>query len=154
MALTPAQIQTLKAEIATNPLYAADVASGNDSAVVSKLNAPAAPDYYVWRDLPMEAVLNTIAFANMTPADAVPTTPALTVDVYRARALACQGKQFNLQNLTLGRTIAPMKRANYRAALQDCLTAIPAGAGTFAAPSDLTFEGDVSESDVVKTREV
>jgi hypothetical protein len=91
-------------------------------------NGLAATDFIVWRDLPMESVLNAITFANMTPADAVPTTPDLAVQVWLARSLSCQGKQFNLQNLINGRTTAPMKKANYRAALQDCLTNLPAGA--------------------------
>jgi hypothetical protein len=81
----------------------------------------------------------------MTPVDATPamtTLPAnptaaqnatynnqvATVHQWNSRSLACQGKQFNLQNLTIGRTTAPMKRTNYRAAMQDCLTNIPAGA--------------------------
>lgn len=151
----------------------------NAFAVANWYNQAASPAYVVWRDLPMEAVLNLITFANMTPADAVPTTPDLSVQVWMARSLSCQGKQFNLQNLINGRTTAPMKKANYRAALQDCLTNIPAGAagallaanwvgvrdgakfsatnaekllatgaGTSAAPSDLAFEGPVSDADV------
>ena len=140
MQLTSAQKTTLKNDIAANTNQVsvgggAPVAIntlGNDpdsnAAIATWYNGQASPDFTVWRDLPMETVLNTITFASMTPADAVPTTPSLTVDVYRARALCCQGKQFNLQNLTLGRTTAPMKRTNYRAAIQDCLTNIPAGA--------------------------
>lgn len=145
MPLTQAQKQTLKADIAANAntippgqpwtgSFAGQaintLPNGGDAnaAIAGWYSLAATPDYIVWRDLPMESVLNLITFASMTPADAVPTTPALTVDVYRARALACQGKQFNLQNLILGRTVAPMKRTNYRAAMQDCLTNIPAGA--------------------------
>lgn len=144
MPLTPAQNTLLKADIAANTAtIPADQPWSNSFAGVQVNAIPntgdgnatiagwysqtAAPDYFVWRDLPMETVLNLVTFANMTPADAVPTTPALTVDVWRARSLACQGKQFNLQNLTLGRTVAPMKRLNYRAALQDCLSNLPAG---------------------------
>ncbi len=129
MALTPAQQATLKANI----LAAGDTASLRDSPdgryeIARLYNLTAAPDFYVWRDLDAETVTDLITFASMTPADAVPTTPALTVDVYRARALACQGKQFNLQNLLIGRTTIRMKRTNTRAAFQDCLTNIPAGA--------------------------
>jgi hypothetical protein len=112
-----------------NTKFAATPLDAGDAALIAGwYNLQAAPDFFVWKDLPMEDVLNLITFAAMTPADAVPTTPALTVDVYRARALACQGKQFNLQNLIIGRQTAPMKRANYRTAMQDCLTGIPAGA--------------------------
>lgn len=198
MQLTPGQLATLKADIAANanpipaglPFAGVEVRSvpntgDGNVAVAGWYNLTAAPAYTVWRDLPMEDVLNLITFAAMTPADAVPTTPALTVDVWRARSLACQGKQFNLQNLTLGRGTAPMKRANYRAAMQDCLTGIPAGAagaliaanwvgvrdaakfgatnaeklfaagaGTTAAPSDLsaTAEGGLTPQEVETAR--
>lgn len=139
MALTLAQLQTLKTSIAANTntvLYAGsqtaiNVVPNNDDgniAIAGWYNLTAVPDYFVWRDLPMETVLNTITFASMTPSDAVPTADALTVQIWTARSLSCQGKQFNLQNLTIGRSTAPMKRSNYRAAMQDCLTNIPAGA--------------------------
>jgi hypothetical protein len=116
-----------------------------NAAIAGWYNQTATPDYIVWRDLPMEKVLDTITFASMTPADTVPTVTALgsnptvaqnatynnqmaTLNTWRARSLSCQGKQFNLQNLTIGRTTAPMKKTNYRAAMQDCLTNSPAGA--------------------------
>lgn len=137
--MTSAQLQALKADIAANAntvpingtptaISAVPASPDNAAQVAAWYNQTAAGPFVVWRDLPMDTVLNTIAFANMTPADAVPTTPDLTVQVFMARALTCQGKQFNLQNLTIGRTTAPMKKANYRAAMQDCLTNIPAGA--------------------------
>jgi hypothetical protein len=139
MALTPAQLATLKTNFAANT---ATVSYGGQAVQVNALpnnsdanlaaaawyNLAASPAFTVWRDLPMEDVLNLITFANMTPLDAVPTTPQLTVTVYQARAAACTCKQINLQNLTLSRTVAPMKKTGYRAALQDCLTNIPAGA--------------------------
>lgn len=145
MPLTSAQKAALKADILANtaPIPAGqpwtnsfagtqvkDVPNSGDgnATLAGWYNQTASPAYVVWRDLPMETVLNTITFANMTPADAVPTTPDLSVQVWMARSLSCQGKQFNLQNLINGRTTAPMKRTNYRAAMQDCLTNIPAGA--------------------------
>lgn len=135
MALSTAQLQALKNDIAANTatingVQIKDMPNNSDAsdAIANWYNGTASPDFIVWRDLPMEDVLNLITFANMTPADAVPTTPDLTVQVWNARAICCQGKQFNLQNLTIGRTTAPMKRSNYRSAMQDCLTNIPAGA--------------------------
>jgi hypothetical protein len=145
MPLTSAQLATLKAAIAANTAtipagqpwtggYAGQainaLPNGGDAnaAIAGWYNLPASPAWTVWRDLPMEAVLNTITFANMTPADSVPANPDLAVQVWIARSLSCQGKQFNLQNLINGRTMAPMRKSNYRAALQDCLTNIPAGA--------------------------
>jgi len=139
MSLTAAQKTALKTDILANTntvLYQGvstqiklvpNTSDGNQ-AVADWYNQLASPAYIVWRDLPMLDVLNLITFANMTPLDAVPTTPDLTVQVWTARSTACQGKQFNLQNLIFGRETAPMKRTNYRAALQDALTNIPAGA--------------------------
>jgi hypothetical protein len=137
--LTTAQLATLKADIAanTNTVLINGVATqiklvpaspDNAAQIAGWYNQAASPAWTVWRDLDMAVVLGLITYANMTPLDAVPTTPDLSVQVWIARAQACQGKQFNLQNLTLGRTVAPMKRTNYRAALQDCLTNVPAGA--------------------------
>lgn len=145
MPLTNGQLTTLKTNIVANTAtipagqpwsgsfagtQVKDVPNNDDGnyAVAGWYNLVAAGPWIVWRDLPMDTVLSLITFASMTPADAVPTTPALTVDVYRARALACQGKQMNLQNLIISRTTAPMKQTSYRAGLQDCLTNIPAGA--------------------------
>lgn len=127
--MTPAQLQTLKNDIVADAtLNAFPNDSDGNTAIQALYNVQATPDFWVWRDLPMTTVINLITFASMTPADAVPTTPALTVDVWRARSLSCQGKQFNLQNLTLSRAVAPMRLINYRAAMQDCLTNLPAGA--------------------------
>lgn len=153
---------TLKADIAANvntipagyPWSGFYVGSaintlGNDpdanTAIAGWYSLTAAPDFVVWRDLPMESVLNLITFASMTPSAAIPTTPDLDVQVWIARSLACQGKQFNLQNLTIGRTTAPMKRSNYRAALQDCLTNIPAGANGAAIAANWTGVRDAAK---------
>ena len=156
MALTPAQLTTWKTDIASNanetPQYpgvaisALSLTNSDHADAIAKwYSLQASPDYFVWRDVPMATVLNTITFANMTPLDAIPLVTALgsnpsvaanatfnnqmaTVHQWNGRSLSCQGKQFNLQNLTIGRDTAPMKNITYRAALQDCLTNIPAGA--------------------------
>lgn len=145
MPLTSAQLTALKANILANTatILAGQPDAGvfvgmqvnavpnngdGNRAVAGWYNLLPAVDWWVWRDLPMEVVLNLITFASMTPLDAVPTTPDLTVQVWKARATACQGKQMNLQNLIISRATAPMKSTSYRAAMQDCLTGIPAGA--------------------------
>jgi hypothetical protein len=136
MTLSASQLMALNTDINANTATIGGTqikdlphTADNAFAVKDWYNQTASPDYFVWRNLPMETVLNLVTFASMTPVDAVPTTPQLTVTVYQARAQACQCKQINFQNLTLGRTTAPMKRLGYRAGLQDCLTNIPAGAG-------------------------
>lgn len=158
MALTSAQLATLKTNLTANtatipagmPFAGTQVnavpntADGN-AAVASWYNLEASPAFVVWRDLPMETVMDLVTLANMTPIDAVPTVTALgsnptaaqnatynnqvaALHTWKCRSLSCQGKQFNFQNLTIGREIASMKKSGYRAAIQDCLTNIPAGA--------------------------
>ena len=142
MSLTTAQTTALKADILTNvntiPVFrpfagtainAMPIGEDADFEIALWYNGTAVPDYFVWRDLPMDTVFNSISLANMTPIDSIPVVLDLDIQVWIARALSCQGKQFNLQNLTIGKTTAPMKKTNYRAAMQDCLTNIPAGAG-------------------------
>ena len=145
MPLTPSQLTTLKTDILANTntiqagqanagafvgMQVKDIPNSSDGSlcVASWYNLPHAT-FIVWRDLPMTTVLGLITYASMTPADAVPTDTDLNIQIWKARSLACQGKQFNLQNLTIGRDTAPMRQTNYRAALQDCLTNLPAGAG-------------------------
>jgi hypothetical protein len=161
--LTPAQLTTLKADVAanTNTIPAGQPWTGSfagmqvknvpnsgdgNAAIAGWYNLAAAPDFTVWRDLPMDTVLNAYTPANMTPLDTVPAVTTLpsnptaaqnatynnqvaALHIWNARANNCQAKQFNFQNLTIGRNTAPMKRSGYRAGLQDCLTNIPAGAG-------------------------
>lgn len=141
MPLTAGQLASLKADIAANvntvtnaggsvAINALPNNSDANFSIAQWYNQAAAGPFVVWRDVPMETVLGLISYASMTPADAVPSSNALdALLIWQARSLACQGKQFNLQNLTIGRSVAPMKRANYRTAMQDCLTNIPAGAG-------------------------
>lgn len=135
MPLTPTQLQALKDDIAANtntiggvPIKDLPRSPDNTFAITVWYNQPTAA-FYVWRDVSVETILSQISFANMTPADAVPTDTALNVAIWQARSLACQGKQFNLQNMIVGRTVAPMKRSTFRSAMQDALTNLPAGAG-------------------------
>lgn len=190
MPLTSAQNATLKTNIQANAatvlingtataINAVPISPDNCAQIAGWYNLPASPAFTVWRDLPMETILDTISFQNMTPVDAVPAVD-LTIQTWIARSLACQGKQFNLQNLTIGRSTAPMKRTNYRAGMQDALTNIPAGAagalisanwvgvrdgakfsatnaeklyatgtGSTASPADLVVEGAITGSDVL-----
>lgn len=127
-------------------------------------NQTASPTFTVWRDIPMDTVLGLITNASMTPADAVPPAPTTlpaapseadqaaysnqmaALEVWKVRSIACQGKQFNLQNLILSRITAPMKKTSYRASLQDCLTNIPAGVGGANIAANWTGVRDAAKS--------
>lgn len=125
--MTPAQLATLKADILANPNV--NTIPRNPDGFVSIAawyNQTAAPDFVVWRtDVPVEDIQNAIVYANMTPAQAIPAGPTNDILAWQSRALAAQGKQFNLQNLLLGRTTVNASRTNIRAAFQDCLTGLP-----------------------------
>lgn len=125
MNLTPAQLLTLKAAIAaeTDPTFVANRNAGATGAMSSFYNEDSA--FVVWRTTTtVDSIMNAIAWANLTPTD----TPDGT-QTWMNRALACQGKQFNLQTILTGRTQIASANATIRNGIQDALTAIPSGAG-------------------------
>ncbi len=132
MQFSPAQAATIKAFILADPVLAPSI---NDFAFLyAALNAPSG--FIVWRtNAQVDAIQDAIIYGNMTPAQAIPTDTVLNATIWSAKAMACQGKQFNLQNLLLGRQNIDASRPNIRAAFQDCLTAVPSKAdgGTQAA---------------------
>lgn len=125
MGLSPAQLATLKAAIlADNTLNAFPNTDNGNGDLATALNALASPDWFVWQTaVNVNDIADAINWANFTPQD----TPDGTV-TWTNRSLACQGKQFNLQTMLVGRTSMDASKANLRAGLQDALTAIPSGA--------------------------
>jgi hypothetical protein len=190
--MTPAQLTSLKNDIAANantvawqgtPTAISALPNSADAnfAIAAWYNQNAAPDFTVWNSAtPIDAIQDATLYANMTPAQAIPDTPQLAVTLWTAKALAAQGKQFNLQNLMLGKTTINAAKPGVRNAFQDCLTALPTkndgtnqAAGwtavqtamqrlarnveklfsTAAAPSNLAvFEGTISGDDVELAR--
>lgn len=96
----------------------------DDVTLADWLNADST--FVVWRSLtPTNELANAINWSAFTPADAADGT-----QLWLNRAMACQGKQFNIQNLLLaaqGQLASGLP--NIRQALNDALTNIPAGAG-------------------------
>lgn len=129
MQLTPAQLTTLKSAInaETNPAFVAMRQANAEQGMEKFYNA--ASTFIVWRSsVPIDEITDAIDWAKMTPAQAIPTTGSDAQLLWLARASACQGKQFNLQNLLIGKQAIAASRPNIRAALQDCLTALPSTA--------------------------
>lgn len=126
MALTPAQLATLKAAILADQALASQPMDGDGNAFIADYyNAIASPDFMVWRtEAPVNNILDAITFTSYTPADSPEASGMFT-----ARALVIQTKQMNLQNLMLGRTAIDASKANIRAALRDAVVGLPAGAG-------------------------
>lgn len=122
--MTPQQLATLRAYIDTVPAWAA-LPNDSESALIiaAALNEPATPAHYGYRtSVSTEDVMDAIVWANFTPNPAPDGTAAWT-----NRSLACQGKQFNVQTMLVGRTSINPSKANIRAGLQDALTDIPSG---------------------------
>lgn len=124
---TNAQYTVLKAAIlADNTLSPYTSGPTTDyGALATALNATYSPDFYVWRSLtPANEIANSITWAKFTPEDAVDST-----QLWMNRSLACQGKQFNIQNLLLASqgSIAT-GLSNIRQGLNDSLTNLPSGA--------------------------
>src|SRR5256885_2058411 len=101
MALTHAQQTALKADIAADPtLNALPANSDGYQAIADAYNALASPAFWVFdTKVKIDAIYDQITWANLTPADAVPTDTSLNCEIWTARSLSCQGKQFNLQLL-------------------------------------------------------
>ena len=116
------QLLALKTAILADAALADLVAQGATGAIAEYLRTPST--FVVWRtSTQTQDIYDAITWANFTPQD----TPDATA-LYTNRALACQGKQFNLQTLLQGRESVNSAKANIRAGLQDALTAIPSGA--------------------------
>ena len=124
-ALSDAQIATLRPFVQAEPTLAQAIAAGDDYAIAAWLNGAAVPNFVVWRTTtPIADIENAINWPNFTPAD----TPDGT-QIWMNRALACQGKQFNLQIMIQGKTSISTGRGNIRAGLQDATSSIPSGVG-------------------------
>jgi hypothetical protein len=118
MNLTQGQLATLRAWLDAN------AAGVQDEEAAALLNAPAAPDYYVWRrDVPAVDIFDKVVFANYTPND----SPTETL-IYNNRALLAQTKQLNMQLLLQNRVTFDASKTNLRTALNDATTNLPTGA--------------------------
>lgn len=131
MNLTNAQRLVIKADIIANNDLNAQPATADGALAIAALynaiaalyNAVASPDYFVWRSaMPTQEVFDAITWANLTPND----TPDGT-QLWLNRAMACQGKQFNLQTILTGRQTIDPSKPNIRNGLQDALTNVPSG---------------------------
>ena len=176
--LPDALLPTLKAAInaETDPTFVGYRTSGSTGLMADWYKG--ASTFIVWRSTtPTNDIGAAITWANFTPSDAPDST-----QIWTNRALACQGKQFNLQNLLLAAAgSAATGLPNIRAGLTDLLQNIPAGTGgallgagwsnvksaisraanrgekvfatgtgTSGSPGDLGWEGEISDSDVVR----
>lgn len=178
MALTTAQQQALKADIAADvTLNALPNNSDSSFAIAAAYNTVGT--FVVWKSSTSAAdIFDQIVWANMTPADTPDTT-----QIWLNRNMQCQSKQLNLQTMLVGRDQVNSGKANVRTGLQDALTNVPSGAagalqsagwtnvrltmqrnatraeklfatgtGTQGSPAVLVFEGSLSYQDIDAAR--
>jgi len=124
--LTNTQLLAIKADIAANSDLNSNPNNADGNFEIARLyNLMAVPDYYVWSsNVQIADIMDAIMWANFTPADAADGTQTWT-----NRSLSCQGKQFNLQTMLVGRSSIDATKANIRGGLQDAMTALPSGPG-------------------------
>lgn len=146
MALTAAQTQALKADLAANanvvlvngvavPVNAVPHGSQNADTVAGWYNLTASPAFLgYYSAVPVDVLMGAISWRSLTPQDPVPTDTALNVEVWSARALACQGEVLNLQTMLSGRATLDSTQANTVQGLRDALSGVPSGPG--GAPLD------------------
>lgn len=167
---TLSQLNTLKSAILADPNLNPQVANGETGYIASYLNQPSSTT--VWSTVvKVQDIYDAIVWANFTPASTIDST-----QLWANRALACQGKQFNLQTMLTGRDVINGSKSNIRAGLQDALTGIPSKADgtnqnagwtsvqlvlqrfatngekvfvTGGSPGTLGWEGEVTNNDVV-----
>jgi hypothetical protein len=123
--LTPAQVTAVQGWLVSTPAVAAMITASDTLGIANYLNSDST--FKVWKSATQVADIdNAIIWANFTPA----TVAAGAGQDAMNYMLACQGKQFNLQNILSAAakngTIAT-GFANIRAGLQDSLTGIQSG---------------------------
>lgn len=92
-------------------------------------NMQASPNFFGnYSQVLCSDIFNAITWKKMTPADAVPTTPDLSVQVWNARQQACLGLQLNLQILLSGRASVDATKGKVVSAFQDALSTVPSAA--------------------------
>lgn len=123
MALTTQQRTALRAAIEADQTANTLFVDGNLGGLADYYNAPSSPTVWLWKSsVPTADLFDQIVWANMTPTGSPGADAAWT-----NRSLACQGKQFNLQTILVGRDTINPSKIRIRDGLQDALTDLPSG---------------------------
>jgi hypothetical protein len=159
MALTTAQLTTLKATAQADATAAAFMSAGNDTELNWWFNANASPDFTVWRnDVRAEETGNAWVGTDIDGMSALnmqrlqlllASSPQGTFDMGRADRRAGFENPFgsNQNNASRVAMRAVWKRLANRAE-----KALATGAGTVNDPATLTFSGQLSLTDIAAIR--
>jgi hypothetical protein len=162
MALSPAQLATLKAAILADPVLAAQPLNADGAyAIAVEMNKPAAPAFTVWRSrVPFDEVADNTAIADLSamtsanvnryqtvmsisPNGVVPTTDrrAGFEDIFGGAAGATTRAKLGLAGVVWKRLATRAEKL------------FATGTGSDAVPATLTFEGQLGYPDVVAARD-
>jgi hypothetical protein len=154
MALTPAQITTLRPIVAAEPSLAQAILTGNDAAIAAWLNGASNPAFIVWRtnvqaqetgNAWVGTDIDGMAALNMQRLQLLlASSPQGVFDMSRADRRAGFENPFgtNVSNASRVAMRAVWKRTATRAE-----KALATGTGSDAAPGTLTFEGTIEVSE-------
>lgn len=123
MALSQPQLDQLRNAINADANLTAFVASKDAQSIAAYLRDESTFSVYK-STTQVDAIFDAIQWKNMTPAD----NPDGTA-VFTNIALSCQGRQFNIQTMLVGRDFINSSQNTVRKGLQDALTDVPSGAG-------------------------
>lgn len=156
MSLSPAQLSTLKAAIAADPTLSSlpNDPDGNQ-AVADAFNAPATPDYFVWRSNVPPSEYRGANGIVWTEVDALTVgkgrifewlTGMLSMGINAADANVRAGLQnaFGNTSATLANLTAMGRRKASRAE-----KLFATGTGSTASPATMGFEGKITAADVL-----
>ena len=140
MALTLAQLTTVKNYILADPVLAGQPVDGDGlNFIADNLNAIAVPDFFVWdTQASVAKISNAIDGSKYTTQSQVPSGDNIPVGstltlmerslLYQNCVLAAQTKLFLLMDLTQGKTTLDMSLSTNRASLRDAVIQLPTGA--------------------------
>lgn len=158
MPLTPAQLQSLKADIAADPVLSAfPMTSDGSDAIAAAYNATASPNFTVWRtDINPEDILNAVVWTEY-----ISFTSQAERDAFRELA--------SLSRVSLARTnirtgFNDIFQGSNKATSRQAIAAVgkrlarrieklfATGTGTNGDPATMTFEGTTNFSEVHTAR--
>lgn len=158
MSLTAAQLTTLATAIRADPtLSGLPDDQGSNSAIADALNAPAVPDFWVWRTSVPSSEYRGVNGIVWTEVDGLTVSKArifewLTTGLVAPINAADASVRAGIQNaFGTSQTLANLTAMGRRLATR-AEKLLASGAGSTAAPATMGFEGKITYADVLDAR--
>lgn len=162
MSLTPTQLQTLKAAILADPVLSAQPnTNAGNSVVAQTLNAPAVPQFFVWKTLVQTGsigkTVNYVAIAAMTTANLDRLNNFLNMnpsefDPARADIRTFMADTFSGSLGGQGQATRDALEDLYRRSALLIEKILATGTGSYAAPAVMGREGTVTPDEIEQAR--